>query len=212
MIDFEELKQRTGFWTYGVSKTSLEGLPFAISLVFRLSSHIVQGIQEGPTYAYFHHYRTVNTAIDRAVYLIGTAIEEEGYTYLPIGASQTVGGHTSLRGLFSHKQAAARAGLGVIGRNGLFLAKGIGPGVRLGTLFTDMPLAAQSHEPQGCIGCGACAQVCPAQCIYDLDFDPAHPEKDLLDRRLCSEYMKKAYQHIGRGSVCGRCIACCPQR
>lgn len=211
-MDFSLLKPLCGFYTYGVSDTTYLDFPRAISLVFKLSDGILDQIHQGPTHAYFHHYRTVNAAIDRAAYIIGTQIESEGYRYFPIAASQTVGGEGSYRGLFSHKEAAARAGLGVIGRNGLFLAKDIGAGVRLGTIFTDMPLETKTVTPSGCMGCGACAKLCPAQAIYNQDFDPQNPQKDLLDRRACSEYMKRAYQKIGRGAVCGICMANCPQK
>lgn len=208
-MDLKELQPLCGFYTYGVTKMEYAGLPYAISLVFKLSDTITEQVKDGPTHAYFHHYRTVNAAIDRALYLIGAQIEKEGYRYFPIAASQSVEGY---QGLFSHKQAAAGAGLGVIGRNGLFIAHGIGAAVRLGTLFTDMPLETRNVIPQGCQGCGQCAKLCPAQAIYNEDFDPNHPEKDLLDRRACSEYMKQAYQKIGRGAVCGICMANCPQK
>lgn len=213
MLNFEELQKELGFYSYGVSKTEFKGFEYAISLVFKLSSAIVEEVTKGPTYEYFHHYRTVNSAIDRAVYKIGCEIERQGYKYLPIAASQTVGGHTTMKGLYSHKKAAARAGLGVIGRNALFIANGAGPCVRLGTIFTDMPFEdAKQEDPKGCIGCGKCALLCPAKAILDIDFDKNNPEKDLIDRKLCSEYMKKEYQHIGRGSVCGICMANCPQK
>lgn len=208
-MDLKELQPLCGFYTYGVSETEYAGLPRAISLVFKLSDAVAQQVKEGPTHAYFHHYRTVNAAIDRAVYLIGTQIEAEGYRYFPIAASQSVEGY---QGLFSHKQAAARAGLGVIGRNGLFIAHGVGPSVRLGTIFTDMPLETRNVQPKGCQGCGLCAKLCPAQAIYNEPFDPDCPDKDLLDRRACSEHMKRAYQKIGRGAVCGICMANCPQK
>ncbi len=208
-MDLKTLQPLCGFYAYGVSDTEYAGLPRAISLVFKLSDAITETIKEGPTHAYFHHYRTVNTAIDRAIYLIGTQIEAEGYRYFPIAASQSVEGY---QGLFSHKQAAARAGLGVIGRNGLFIAHGIGASVRLGTIFTDMPLKTKTVSPKGCQGCGLCAKLCPAHAIYNEDFDPNRPEKDLLDRRACSEHMKQAYQKIGRGAVCGICMANCPQK
>ena len=63
-----------------------------------------------------------------------------------------------------------------------------------------------------CMGCGKCASLCPAKAILNIDFDSEHPEKDLVDRMACSQHMKKAYQHIGRGSVCGICMANCPQK
>ena len=97
MLDFESLQKQLGFYTWGVSKTPFQGFEYAISLVFKLSDYVVENITEGPTYEYFHHYRTINAAIDRAVYQIGVEIEREGYTYLPIAASQTVGGHASMR-------------------------------------------------------------------------------------------------------------------
>ena len=211
MIDLNVLREICGFYDAGISKSGREDLPFAISLVFKLSSFIIDGIKEGPTYEYFHHYRTVNAAIDRAVYLIGAEIERQGYNYLPIAASQTVGGNETMRGLESHKKAAVDAGLGVIGRNALFIANGVGAGVRLGTIFTDYPFENIENKPaKSCIGCGVCAKKCPANAIYNIDFDPENPTADLLDRKACSDYMKKAYQRIGRGSVCGICIANCP--
>lgn len=213
MIDFEKFKDEFGFYSYGVSKTEYMGLPYAISLVFKLADGIVDNVADGPTYEYFHHYRTVNSVIDRAVYRIGCEIEKNGYRYIPVAASQTVGGHTTMRGIFSHKQAAARAGLGVIGRNALFIANGAGPKVRLGTIFTDMPFEnAKEETPKGCMGCGKCAELCPAKAIYNIDFDSENPNKDLVDRMACSQHMKKEYQHIGRGSVCGICMANCPHK
>ena len=74
-----------------------------------------------------------------------------------------------------------------------------------------MPLkTGEPLEDNICKDCKICATVCPAQAIYGKNFDINLPEADLLDRKACSDYMKKAFGHIGRGSVCGICIKNCP--
>ena len=41
------------------------GLPFAVSIVVRLSDAIIDEIEDRPTYTYFNHYRSVNYCIDQ---------------------------------------------------------------------------------------------------------------------------------------------------
>lgn len=187
------------------------GLPRAVSYGVKLSDFVLSQIDNAPTYTYFSHYRTANALLDRLSFIVGNYIEERGFSYMPIPASQTVNGHDSYAGEISHKKAAFLAGLGHIGKNSLFIHKKYGSKVRLGTVFTDMPF--ETDEPLKdniCGDCSVCSRVCPASAIYNKRFDPEHPEKDLLDRRACSDYMKKAFGHIGRGSVCGICIKNCP--
>ena len=61
--------------------------------------------------------------------------------------------------------AALRAGLGVLGKNGLLIHPKYGSWVFLGSIVTDMPLSLKETEKRACIGCGACAEACPAGCI-----------------------------------------------
>ncbi len=50
----------------------------------------------------------------------------------------------------------------------------------------------------GCIGCGACAQVCPPKCIEVLDdLDASPPKRTLI-------------QHLDACIVCGQCERYCP--
>lgn len=187
------------------------GLKTAVSFGVKLSDFVLSQIEDAPTYTYFTHYRAVNALIDRLELLIGQYIESEGFLYMPIPASQTVGGHSTYRGESSHKQAAFLAGLGHIGKNSLFIHSDYGSKVRLGTVFTDMPLKAGKPLTDNiCNDCRICTEICPAQAIYGKAFDPKNPETDLLDRKACSDYMKNAFGHIGRGSVCGICIKNCP--
>ncbi len=61
-------------------------------------------------------------------------------------------------------KAAVLAGLGVQGKNGLLITKNYGSFVFLGELVTDLVLPATAHSGQ-CANCGACAAVCPSDCI-----------------------------------------------
>lgn len=187
------------------------GLTRAVSYGVKLSDFVLSQIEDAPTYTYFSHYRTANALLDRLSILVGNYIEKNGYRYMPIPASQTVNGHDSYRGEISHKKAAYLAGLGHIGKNSLFIHENYGSKVRLGTVITDMPLETGKPKTDNiCKNCTVCSQACPAFAIYGKCFDPENPDADLLDRKACSDYMKKAFGHIGRGSVCGICIKNCP--
>lgn len=234
--DFFQAVRSFGASDVAVAKTA-DGpacLPFAVTVAVRLSDAIIDEIgPDGPTYTYFNHYRSVNYLIDQILLKTGLWLAERGARYITVAASQS-SPDSPFDGRYSHKKAAALAGLGSIGRNGLFLHREWGPRVRLGTVFTDWPgaetfvNAASAHGAAGqsiapvCNGCDACVRACPSGaigrqqssgvpqtdcgrlsvCDRLADFDPAR----------CSAWMKKMYQNIGRGAVCGICIAVCPAR
>ena len=67
-----------------------EGLPFAVTLVVRLSPAIIDEIDNKPTHTYFNHYRTVNAFIDRALLMCGLYLQKNGYRYITVAASQSI--------------------------------------------------------------------------------------------------------------------------
>ncbi len=180
-------------------------LPYAVSFVVHLSEAIVDEIFDAPTHSYFHHYRTVNTFIDATALRIGNMLESNGYRYLPVAASQSINGY---QGRYSHKKAAVLAGLGCVGKNNLFLHRKYGPRVRLGTVFTDCPFPKGNPFENLCIGCNACVNACPAKALTGRDF--TGNTADIFNAESCSQHMKKEYQLIGRGAVCGICMRVCP--
>lgn len=189
--------------------TPFPGLYYAVSFGVRLSDAVIDTIsEEGPSKTYFHHYRTVNTLLDSLSLSLIILLQREGYNAANIPASQSIEGY---RGLFSHKAAAVKAGLGWIGKNAMFISREIGPRVRLATVFTDFPLPVTEHEYiDGCKACTVCKDKCPSGAISGLSWYPGINYGDFFDPELCSTYMKDKFKNIGRGAVCGICMRFCP--
>ena len=186
-------------------------LRYAVTIVRRLSDTVVETIDGKPTIMYFHHYRTTNTKLDLLALDAVDFIESQGYSALPIAASQSTNtDKDAYRGVFSHKIAAVLSGLGFIGKNALFITPQFGSKVRLATVLTDMPLMAEHPVIiQGCGSCEICKDACPAKAISGNNYIYGEPRDTILDARRCSEHMK-TYKDIGRGAVCGICMRVCP--
>ena len=188
------------------------GLNYAVVLVARLSDAILREITDLPTHTYFHHYRTVNTFLDQSALQAGLFLQQHGYEFLTVAASQSINNGSPYEGRYSHKKAACLAGLGWVGKNNLFFHQQFGSKVRLATVFTNcafecssVPLSCQ------CGSCNLCAVSCPAHAISGALPTPEMHCETLFDPEKCSRYMKQHFQHIGRGAVCGICMRICPK-
>lgn len=186
-------------------------LRYAVTIVRRLSDTVVDTINGKPTIMYFHHYRTTNTKLDLLALDAVDFIEAQGYSALPIAASQSTNtDKDAYRGVFSHKTAAVLAGLGFIGKNALFITPEYGSKIRLATVLTDMPLSPEFPVmKRGCGDCEICKNACPAKAITGNNYVYGDARDTILDAHRCSEHMK-TYKDIGRGAVCGICMRACP--
>ncbi len=188
-------------------------LTTAISFAVRLPDAIIDQIVSGPSHEYFHVYRTINRLIDETALKLVLLLQSEGYRALPIAASQSINrqDHQSYSGLFSHRMAATAAGLGWIGKNNSLVTFDFGPRVRLGTVLTNWETeVATPIQKSFCGECNLCVEQCPAFALSGRTWNTTGTREDIVDVVACSNHMKEHYQHIGRGSVCGICISCCP--
>jgi len=177
----------------------------AVVTAVRLSSSILSEIKDKPTKTYFHHYRTVNMALDQLALKLTGFLQVAGYQAFPVPASQLLDWDAQL-GLLSHKHAAVEAGLGWIGRNNLLVTPQCGSQVRLVSVLTDASLEYGVPLNEDCGSCRACIPVCPCQAISD---DPAE-----FNHKRCYDQLDHFVRKRVVGQhICGVCVrACSPEQ
>jgi epoxyqueuosine reductase len=186
-------------------------LPRALSLAMRHSPAVIPAIEREPTEAYYADYLRVNAALDAAAAALKAALEASGHQAEVVAA--TIYDYETVEdwgeaGVFAHKTAATRAGLGWIGKTALFVSPQYGPWLRLATVFTDLALEPGAPVVEsGCGACGACVDACPADAGRDVLWRAGMPRDALFDEKACEVFTER-YEDLG--GVCGACLAVCP--
>ena len=184
--------------------------PRAVSFAVPMSSEIMAGIEKGPNQSYAEEYRRVNQKINFVSDSLVSCIKDMGYVANPLPASKRID-PINLKGDFPHKTAATLAGLGWIGKNCQLITKEHGPWIRLGTVFTDLPI--DNNKPikkSYCGDCEICVSECPADALLGNFWYPGIPREELLDVWACDQWKKKQYYRFNAGHNCGICAAVCP--
>ncbi|HZK43165.1 MAG TPA: 4Fe-4S double cluster binding domain-containing protein [Syntrophomonadaceae bacterium] len=187
--------------------------PVAVSLVFKLSDVVVDSIleQEPDKQLSFNNYcyHAVDYFQNTAAVRLSRMIEKEGFKAYPVPASYGVYAE-KLAGLVSHKLVANAAGLGWIGKNGLFLTPQDGPRVRLATILIDANLVTGQPMLSKCGTCTICIDKCPAIAIKDINTKDELPNVDIHKCHQYQEERKKAWDIKIDRCICGLCQAICP--
>ena len=106
--------------------------------------------------------------------------------------------------------AAASAGLGRMGDNGLLLHPVYGSWVFIGCIVTDMELEARASAPAACLHCGACGTACPGGCVGGAD----KPRRCLSAVSQKKGPLEEAEERLLAGSPlvwgCDTCQEVCP--
>jgi len=106
----------------------------------------------------------------------------------------------------SELHAAVRAGLGVIGKNGLLLTEKYGSYVFLGEIITDMEIPCEVQNVKLCMDCGACEDACPSIVSEKSVCLSALSQK----KGNLSEEEKNILLETNTVWGCDRCQECCP--
>ena len=111
---------------------------------------------------------------------------------------------------------AIQTGLGEYGRNGLLITRKYGPRVRLGKIFTDMPLALDQPISLGvkafCDTCRRCATACPVGAIsHGGSTAKRYNQSSIKGVRKWSVDGEKCFGYwVAQNSDCAICIRVCP--
>lgn len=188
-------------------------LPTAISLLKRFRADELRGVETGPHATYYAGYLRLNAALDFAAATLIDALRAGGFEARSVPSTVPEELYDTIAdwgdaGVFPHKTAATRAGLGWIGKTALFVSPQFGPRVRLATVFTDLQLEAGTPVDRGrCGDCRRCVRACPAGAGRDVTWETGMPRDALYDEKAC-EAETERYAELG--GVCGICIAVCP--
>lgn len=103
------------------------------------------------------------------------------------------------------RHAAASAGLGVIGKNGLLITEKYSSFIFLGEIITNMPTQMYGKtEIKECIGCGKCTKACPMSEIGECLSSLTQKKGALTDEEI------KSIQKYGCAWGCDICQDTCP--
>ena len=111
---------------------------------------------------------------------------------------------------------AIKAGLGEYGRHGLLIAPGLGPRLRIGKVFTDLPLAHDRPRRFGvrefCDVCRRCSEACPPKAIATGSPSTAvHNRSNVRDVRKWTTDAERCFSFwVTQMTDCSICVRVCP--
>ncbi len=152
-------------------------------------------------------YWVVNDLFDTVGQKLAEFLKEQGFSALSVAATHTYDPE-KLQSMWSHRSAAAIAGLGSFGANRLLITEK-GSAGRFSTVLTSAVLEPSPFPaPDRCIyhktgRCLLCIKACPERALQVDAFAPF----------VCHDRLLKNAEHltsVGFCDVCGKCIANCP--
>jgi epoxyqueuosine reductase len=192
---------------------------YGISIGKKLDSKIVESISKGLAIEYYDHYKLVNRELQELSESIVIKMNQSGFDAITVRPSITTNELSSYynqntNNPLSHKMVATRAGLGWIGKTGLFVSHQFGPRIRLVSILTTSPLIPQFLPVQKslCGNCNICVDECPASAANGKLWDISVDRDEFYNAQKCKnktwEFEKGKFS--ANTSICGACVSVCP--
>ena len=110
----------------------------------------------------------------------------------------------------NEKLAAAKSGLGIIGRNSLFIDKIYGSFVFLGSILTDYSSDSEVSDIETCINCGKCVSACPNSAMLEHGIDRYKCLSGISQKKTKSDDEKRLLREHNIIWGCDICQLVCP--
>ena len=110
----------------------------------------------------------------------------------------------------NEKLAAAKCGLGVIGRNSLFIDEKYGSFIFLGSIITNVNHLEPPNEVRICIDCGLCVNSCPNSAIISKGIDINKCLSAISQRKNKTNKEKELLKQYNIVWGCDICQNVCP--
>ena len=109
------------------------------------------------------------------------------------------------------KDAAARCGLGVLGRNSLLINPTYGSFVFIGSLLRSLSLSEnRSYTAELCCGCGRCERACPVSAMTGSGIDGAKCLSGISQKKRKTPEDEALLRQTGAVWGCDVCQLACP--
>ena len=204
---YQELKKIVGEWHMNPEEL-LTDARSVISFFVPFTKEVIEepGLTESPS-LWAETYTIINNYFDNISEAITKYLIAQGFSALAIRATHTFD-PKDLKSMWSHRSAAAIAGLGAFGTNRLLITEK-GSGGRFCTVLTSASLDERLNAAdERCYNikdgsCGQCIKVCPVNTLPNLDKFACWNHIKKVEAKLRSE-------GVATADICGKCISVCP--
>lgn len=171
-----------------------------------LAKALPRGVVAGNSVVYTRHHTHNMYQLDTLAADVALFIEQNGGTAVPIPADDPYYHWEDDRkhgmGILSHRHAAARAGLGVIGKSALLITPEYGNRVELVTILTDLEFAPSPPAENLCPpDCRLCVDACPSG---------AQTGSYAIEQKPCRYHVATKSDRGHSLYRCWQCRAVCP--